>query len=690
MEYMYITNDPAVAAVAERNGVGRLWVDLETRGKEDRQKNLDTVKSHHSAEDISRLRNVLTTSELMVRVNPLYARTKQEVDDAIARGANVLMLPMFYTKDEAKRFVDIVGGRAKCVLLVETPQAAKEILEIQALDGVDELHVGLNDLHLAYGMRFMYELLANGEVERICNALRQSGKPYGFGGIARLHEGTLPAKHILAEHYRLGSTRVILSRSFCNTAHCANLDEVAQIFDSGMRELREYEKLLQNKDEAFFADNQTKVRQEVAAIVRTIASKAPETNCTPFMTELNVLRVEKLREKYGDAFYLLESRQFRQNYKELSEAFGKEYPKFNIAYSYKTNYTPKLCRIVNELGGFAEVVSDMEAEIAHRVGVPAERILWNGPYKNSQALERLLCDGVTVNLDSEYETELVKKIASKHRDKTLSVGIRCNTDIGDGVISRFGFDVAGDAFKKALNLTQTESNIKLAGLQCHFATRRLETWQTRTEKMLQLTDALGIVPAHLDLGGGLFGKMPPSLKAQFDSAIPSYVEYAQAAAKQVAAHYARLPLNKKPLLLIEPGSALVGDCMRFVSRVENIKHVRGKAIATVLGSIYNINPTLNKKNPPLAVVRAGSDPSYYADLDFGGFTCIESDYLYRHYQGDLAVGDYVVFGNVGSYSVVLKPPFILPNFPVLEICDEKVEVIKQGETFEDVFHTYVF
>ena len=130
--------------------------------------------------------------------------------------------------------------------------------------------------------------------------------------------------------------------------------------------------------------------------------------------------------------------------------------------------------------------------------------------------------------------------------------------------------------------------------------------------------------------------------------------------------------------------------MRFAAKVVNIKNVRGKSIATLLGSIYNINPTLNKKNPPIEIVSMGEEQSSYEDLDFGGFTCIESDYLYRGFEGKLAKGDVVVFGNVGSYSIVLKPPFILPNFPILDISGSEIEVIKRGECFDDIFHTFAF
>lgn len=403
---------------------------------------------------------------------------------------------------------------------------------------------------------------------------------------------------------------------------------------------------------------------------------------------MNSQRMKQLVDQVGEAFYILESEQFKQNYLELKTEFEKIYPHFNIAYSYKTNYTPKLCKMVNQMGGFAEVVSDMEMEIALRVGVDPKKIIWNGPFKNAKKVEELLLLGGTVNLDSAYEIDLISRIASENSDKVLNLGLRCNFEVNDGVLSRFGFDVQSEDFIRALNLFKQHSNLYLKGLQCHFATRSLPTWKPRAEGMLALIERLGVVPDHIDLGGGLFGKMADSLKAQFDAEIPSYKQYAEAVAPVFADYFKDKP--KKPTLLIEPGSALVGDCMKFAAKVVNIKEVRGKAIATLLGSIYNINPTLNKKNPPIQVFSMGAEQKEYGDLDFGGFTCIESDYLYRHFNGKLAVGDMVMFGNVGSYSVVLKPPFILPNFPVIDLSENKVQIIKRGEVFEDLFHTFNF
>lgn len=403
---------------------------------------------------------------------------------------------------------------------------------------------------------------------------------------------------------------------------------------------------------------------------------------------MNSEQLKQLTNAYGDAFYILNSKQFKTNFDELKKAFAEYYSDFNIAYSYKTNYTPKLCKIVDELGGYAEVVSDMEMEIALRIGVDPTKIIWNGPYKNYKKVEELLLLGGTVNLDSVYEIEKLSKISKRYVDKKLNIGIRVNFDVNDGVTSRFGFDIESGEFEKVLRFVNETVNIKLVSVQCHFATRRLDTWKPRAQKMLALLDDLKIVPARIDLGGGLFGKMHDSLKSQFDSPIPTYEEYAREVAPLFNEHYKNY--KEKPLLLIEPGSALVGDCMKFACKVVNVKEVRGKFIATLLGSIYNINPTLNKKNPPIEVYSMGGRQQNYTDLDFGGFTCIESDYLYRHYSGKLAQGDIVVFGNVGSYSVVLKPPFILPNFPVIDITENGVELIKRGEVFDDLFHTFTF
>lgn len=402
--------------------------------------------------------------------------------------------------------------------------------------------------------------------------------------------------------------------------------------------------------------------------------------------ELNKGKLLDLKNKYGDAYYLLDSNQFRDNFLELKGSFSNIYPNFNIAYSYKTNYTPKLCKIVNELGGYAEVVSEMELELALRIGVDYSNIIWNGPIKTKSTVEKFLINGGTINIDSLEELEMIKEIVNCYPDQYFNLGIRCNFDVSDGVVSRFGFDVNSEDFRQVLEFTTKKPNVKLISLQCHFAKRQLDYWPNRAKGMIDLIDSIGIIPQRIDLGGGLFGKMPDSLKNQFTTEIPKYEDYANAIAPLFMEKFRGC--DQLPELIIEPGSALVGDCMKFVGTVKSIKNIRGKYIASVLGSQKNVSMT--GINPPVDVFNASDKQEIYNDLDFVGFTCIENDVLYKSYNGKLAVGDMIVINNCGSYSLVMKPAFILPNFAVLDISDGKEEVIKRAETFDDIFHTYNF
>ena len=269
IKLMYITNNPKVAEITQRYGVDRIFIDMETLGKEERQKGMNTVKSNHTIQDVASLRKVITRSEILARVNPWNMGSPAEIDEVVKAGADVIMLPMWKTPEEVRSFIKAVGGRAKTMLLLETKEGAECLDEVLAIEGVDEIHIGLNDLHLSYGLTFMFELLANGTVETLCKKIRARGLPYGFGGVARIGAGDLPAERILAEHYRLGSSFAILSRSFCNTDLVRDLGEIKNIFEEKLKELRDFEKSLEERSADFFETN----RKELCEIVERIVQR---------------------------------------------------------------------------------------------------------------------------------------------------------------------------------------------------------------------------------------------------------------------------------------------------------------------------------------------------------------------------------------------------------------------------------
>jgi diaminopimelate decarboxylase len=400
--------------------------------------------------------------------------------------------------------------------------------------------------------------------------------------------------------------------------------------------------------------------------------------------------VEKLISEYGSPLYVFNSEAFVNNYIELQSAFRKIYPKYTIAYSYKTNYTPRICQIVKGLGGYAEVVSDMEYTLAKKIGYSNDKIIYNGPNKGEKMVEHLLLGGI-LNIDNLQESDRVCNIAKANKTKQFNVGIRVNIDVEQNFISRFGLEAEGPEYKEAFKKLNAISNIKIVGLHCHISRARgIEAWRKRAETMLSLADKyIDGPPQYINLGSGMFAHMEESLANQFGTDIPTYNHYAEAVATLFKDHYSEISENEKPILFTEPGTTLVSRYMDFISKVSSIKNIRGQDIAILNGSKDNIGDICTIKELPINVY--GENEAHFYNINLTGYTCLEQDVMYEGYIGKIAVGNYVVFKNVGGYSNVTKPPFIAPNCPMIEI-DAKgnTRLIKRMETFEDVFVTYQF
>ena len=273
IKLMYITNKPEIAKIAEAAGVDRIFVDMEYIGKEKWQGGMDTVQSHHTVEDVRKIRACLQNAELLVRVNPIHDKTKcycsseEEINSVIAAGADIIMLPYFTKPEEVRKFINIVNGRVKTMPLLESADACKCIDEILNIPGIDEIFIGLNDLSLDLGKKFMFELLSDGTVEELIQKFKKKKLQYGFGGIAAIGTGTLPAEAILKEHYRLGSTCVILSRSFCNYEKINNLSLVKEKFSVGIKCIRSFEKEIELHSR-YFEENAKFVKRCISEITK--------------------------------------------------------------------------------------------------------------------------------------------------------------------------------------------------------------------------------------------------------------------------------------------------------------------------------------------------------------------------------------------------------------------------------------
>lgn len=386
-------------------------------------------------------------------------------------------------------------------------------------------------------------------------------------------------------------------------------------------------------------------------------------------------------------YYMFYADEFIKNYKDLENSMKAIYENYQIAYSFKTNYTPAVCSLVKSLGGYAEVVSDMEYSLALKIGYAPQKIVYNGPGKGSM-LKHCLLNGGLLNIDNFRELEQVCSIAENNPDKKLEIGIRVNFDIGNGLHSRFGLDSENGDFQNALSIVDKIPNMQVRGIHFHISRARgLDSWKNRIIGMLKLVEKHNLYNLqYIDLGSGMYGKLDPELQEQFGDT-PSFDDYANVVACEMQKFYSDKLI--KPMLITEPGTTIVSKYFHVFMKVLDIKEIRGKNFALLDGSFHNVGEICGLKKVPMKVINVNNDKNYQ-DVDFVGYTCLEQDVIYSGYTGNLGIGDIVEIYNVGGYSIVDKPPFIHPDIPIYMLLKDNVRCIKREQTLEDIFAPYEF
>lgn len=408
---------------------------------------------------------------------------------------------------------------------------------------------------------------------------------------------------------------------------------------------------------------------------------------TQFDGGLDHESLKSLADEHGDAFFVLDGDRFERNFLALREAFRTHYGPAQIGYSYKTNYTPALCRIVDSLGGHAEVVSEMEYAHARRLGVPGSRIIFNGPVKAGWALRDAALSGATINLDNAHDCDMLIRVARDNPRAVIRAVIRVNFAIGKE-ISRFGMDVDGQDFSDTHAALTELRNVSLAGLHCHFPDRDLDSFRRRAEGLLKVMRRVfpDRPPELLNIGGGFMSSIPESLLTHLTFQPANFDDYARIVAGVMKTAFEN---DSRPELFLEPGTALVADTQSFYTRVLAVKNIRSKRFAVVAGSSFDISPTARSRHLPVTPVLA-SPRSGSSLQDVVGFTCIEGDVLTEGLDAPLATGDFLRYDNVGSYSVVMRPPFILPSFSILlRRGDGALKLIKRRQSNDDVFRDFI-
>ncbi len=146
MDLFLFHHDLDTSLVCLDAGVIGVIVDLESRGKAERQSGFDTEINAHSIETLASLRT-RTDRRLLGRLSgpePDVAEISQVID----AGADEVIVPMQASAKQAQSICEQIGKACKIMLMVETAALAREIRKIDALPA-ERVYVGLNDLRIS-------------------------------------------------------------------------------------------------------------------------------------------------------------------------------------------------------------------------------------------------------------------------------------------------------------------------------------------------------------------------------------------------------------------------------------------------------------------------------------------------------------------------------------------------------------
>ncbi len=416
--------------------------------------------------------------------------------------------------------------------------------------------------------------------------------------------------------------------------------------------------------------------------------------------------VEKLLNEYGSPLFLLSEKILRNKYNEFKDAFTEEGIETIIGYSYKTNYLPALCSILKEEGAWAEVVADMEYKLARSLNVPGSKIIFNGCYKTEAELNKAVSEDALINIDSFNELELLDRVA-ENLGKKARTGIRVNFMMGNMPWTKFGFNYESGEAKEAIEKISKKKNINFEAIHNHSGTFNVnpKMYSKSTRIIIELAEyakKLGLNTKIIDVGGGF----PSSnkLKPQYD--IPGGSKFNENTLQQFSSAImnhlkkAKHLFNKgKPILILEPGRAIVDEAMQLISKVVSKKKDANGNDSIVMDAGVNILPTaywydfepklankLNDSNNNLNGKTKKNGSNYNGPVKMYGPLCMQIDSINESVNlPSVELGDVIVFSNVGAYNLTQSMQFIQTRPAVVLLGSNSAELIRRKETWRDIF-----
>lgn len=404
-------------------------------------------------------------------------------------------------------------------------------------------------------------------------------------------------------------------------------------------------------------------------------------------------QINDLVQRFGSPLWVVSEASLRGKYRELYRAFSTRYSRVVIAYSYKTNFLSGVCALFHQEGAWAEVVSGFEYDIAMKLGVGGGCIVFNGPFKTREELERAIKQGSMINIDSNQEIYVLEELASA-MGKAVKVGVRINMKLCEADWNRFGFNLESGQAIDACRRIASSKHLKLTGLHVHAGTFILDVniYRTMAEKLVELylsiKDHPGVRIEYLDVGGGyaskntLLGHWLPG-----EYVCPTVDEYAEAICQPLLAELSKV--SDMPLLILEPGRVLVDEGMHLITSVVSLKTLADGGKGIVVDAGVNLLPmsywySFDIQYAQKSSVTHDTDTTTEA-LNIYGPLCMQIDCIQiGTHLPPVTAGDILVVKNVGAYNFSMSTQFIRPRPAVVMITKNGTEYLRLRETTEYV------
>lgn len=350
-------------------------------------------------------------------------------------------------------------------------------------------------------------------------------------------------------------------------------------------------------------------------------------------------------------YYVIDQNALDENFEKLKRALQNHWSNSIIGYSYKTNALPWIIQHFNQLGCYAEVVSEEEYHLAKLIGVQKGKIIYNGPIKTKETFLEAIENGCIVNIDSSCEIDWLDELPPENR----AVGIRINFDVermcpGQSQCpeegGRFGFCYENGEFAKAVAALQAKQT-RVAGVHLHTSSksRGLDIYRAIATVACKVQEEFRFDLDYIDVGGGFFGGLPTK---------PQFEEYMSLMAGILSSQFDK----NRTTLVIEPGMAVVGAYVRYVTSVIDVKDTQYNRFVVTDGSRTSIDPLMTKSSY-FHSYRRLHDGGVIPKQIICGYTCMEHDRLFTaENEPALLPGDQIIYDKVGAYTMCLTPLFI--------------------------------